>query len=65
MKRETKQQEGFSAYEEIQALAVNVLGNDVTVEAAIFGNDYKIIANGRIIQGTSEQVRALLLGVKP
>jgi len=56
---------GFSAYEEIRALAKETFpGKGVDVQASIFGNDYQILVDGKIISGTSQTVREILKGVK-
>lgn len=53
---------GFSAYEEIQKLAKSAFhGQDVSVQASIFGDDYKIIVNGSTaVSGPTNPVRATL-----
>jgi hypothetical protein len=65
MKTQTKK-EGFAAYEEISAIARAAFpGQEVQVQASIFGNSYEVVAGGRVISGTSETVRRILQGVKP
>lgn len=60
-----KTKNGFSAYEEIQKLAIEVFGHGVSVQASIFGDDY-IILNGSVelLQGKTADIRAKLESLK-
>jgi hypothetical protein len=53
---------GFSAYEEIQVLANSIYkGQDVSVIASIFGDDYQITVDGKqVFSGTSDNAREFL-----
>lgn len=53
---------GFAAYEEIEALAKRAFnGKDVAVRAAVFGDEFDILLDGKeILSGTTQDVRERL-----
>jgi hypothetical protein len=53
---------GFAAYEEIEALAKRAFnGKDVSVQAAIFGDEYDIVIDNKVVlNGNTQDVRERL-----
>jgi hypothetical protein len=53
---------GFAAYQEIEKLANRVFsGKDVSVQAAIFGDEFNILIDGKeVLNGNTQDVREKL-----
>lgn len=57
-----KKNDGFSAYQEIEKLANRVFaGKDVSVQAAIFGDEFNVLIDGKeVLNGNTQDVREKL-----